>query len=47
VRWTAPGNKAELAIYPGSAHGSTVFPIGIAGQANNKMMDFFAKRVLE
>lgn len=47
ARWVAAGNRAELAIYPGGAHGFTAFPIGIANQANNKIMDFIVKMALE
>jgi acetyl esterase len=34
ARWIAAGNAAELAIYPGGAHGFNAFPIAIGTQAN-------------
>ncbi|HEY7577166.1 MAG TPA: alpha/beta hydrolase [Acetobacteraceae bacterium] len=33
ARWLAAGNAAELAIYPGGAHGFTLFPNALAEQA--------------
>jgi acetyl esterase len=41
-RWSAAGNEAELAIYPGGAHGFPAFPIGIARQANERIRSFIA-----
>lgn len=43
-RWIAAGNDAELAIYPGGAHGFTLFPNTQAGQAAERM-DAFLRRV--
>lgn len=43
ARWLAAGNAAELAVYPGGAHGFTAFPIGIARDANARMLEFLAK----
>jgi acetyl esterase len=45
ARWTAAGNDAELAIYPGGAHGFTLFPNALANSAMAKM-DAFLNRVL-
>jgi len=42
ARWLAAGNTAELAVYPGGAHGFTAFPIGIARDANARMFEFLA-----
>jgi acetyl esterase/lipase len=41
-RWIAAGNKAELAIYPGGAHGFTSFPFALAVSANARMDAFLA-----
>ncbi len=43
ARYIAAGNRAELAIYPGGAHGFNLFPIGIAAQANARMDAFLAR----
>jgi acetyl esterase/lipase len=45
ARWIAAGNDAELAIYPGGAHGFTLFPNDLAKAATVKM-DAFLNRVL-
>jgi acetyl esterase/lipase len=45
ARWVAAGNPAELAIYPGGAHGFTLFPNELA-QAATARMDAFLNRVL-
>jgi acetyl esterase/lipase len=45
ARWIAAGNDAELAIYPGGAHGFTLFPNDLAKAAAVKM-DAFLNRVL-
>ena len=39
-RWVAAGNAAELAIYPGGAHGFTLFPNALAQQAEARMAAF-------
>ena len=44
ARWLAAGNDAELAIYPGGAHGFTLFPNTLAAQAYARM-DAFLNRV--
>ena len=44
-RWIAAGNKAELAVYPGGAHGFVAFPGEIAAAAN-KRADEFLKSVV-
>lgn len=43
-RWIAAGNDAELAIYPGGAHGFTLFPNALATQAAARS-DEFLRRV--
>jgi len=45
ARWVAACNEAELAIYPGGAHGFTLFPNEVAKAAAVRM-DAFLKRVL-
>jgi acetyl esterase/lipase len=45
ARWVAAGNAAELAIYPGGAHGFTLFPNDLAKAAAARM-DAFLDRVL-
>ena len=44
-RWVAAGNDAELAVYPGGAHGFTLFPNGLADKASARM-DAFLTGVL-
>jgi len=46
ARWVAAGNESELAIYPGGAHGFTLFPNGLADKAAERM-DGFLKGVVE
>jgi acetyl esterase/lipase len=43
TRWLAAGNQAELAIYPGGAHGFTAFPSVLAASANARMDSFLAQ----
>lgn len=45
ARWIAAGNPAELAIYPGGAHGFTLFPNALSTQASARM-DAFLNGVL-
>jgi acetyl esterase/lipase len=45
ARWVAAGNPAELAIYPGGAHGFTLFPNRLAQEAAARM-DGFLRRVI-
>jgi acetyl esterase len=45
ARWVAAGNEAELAIYPGGAHGFTLFPNELSKSAIARM-DAFLNRVL-
>jgi acetyl esterase/lipase len=45
ARWIAAGNAAELAIYPGGAHGFTLFPSTLS-QAAAARADAFLNRVL-
>jgi len=44
ARWVAAGNEAELAVYPGGAHGFTLFPNAVADRAA-AAMDAFLRRV--
>jgi acetyl esterase/lipase len=44
ARWIAAGNSAELAIYPGGAHGFTLFPNALTDQASVSM-EAFLRRV--
>lgn len=44
ARWVAAGNNAELEIYPGGAHGFTLFPNALTDQAT-VAMDAFLRRV--
>jgi acetyl esterase/lipase len=37
MRWRAAGNEAELAVYPESVHGFTVFPTAMARAANARI----------
>ncbi len=43
ARYIAAGNRAELAVYPGGAHGFNLFPIAIAQQASAHMDAFLAR----
>ena len=45
ARWVAANNPAELAIYPGGAHGFTLFPNDLS-KAATKRMDAFLNSVL-
>jgi acetyl esterase/lipase len=45
ARWVAAGNPAELAIYPGGAHGFTLFPNDLSKAATTRM-DAFLNSVL-
>ncbi len=45
ARWVAAGNEAELAVYPGGAHGFTLFPSRLAKSAAARI-DAFLNRVL-
>jgi len=45
ARWLAAGNQAELAVYPGGAHGFNAFPIELARQANRRIRDFIGEAV--
>ena len=44
ARWVAAANEAELAIYPGGAHGFTLFPNSLSAAASARM-DAFLRRV--
>ena len=43
ARWVAAGNEAELAIYPGGAHGFTLFPNRLADEAATRVVGFLRK----
>jgi acetyl esterase len=45
ARWVVAGNQAELAVYPGGAHGFTSFPTTLSRQANARI-DAFLVRVV-
>lgn len=40
ARWIAAGNETELAIYPGGAHGFTLFPNRLADEAGARSQTF-------
>jgi acetyl esterase/lipase len=40
VRWITAGNEAELAVYPGGAHGFTLFPNRLADEAGARSEAF-------
>ena len=40
ARWTASGNRAELAVWPGGAHVFTTFDTVLARQARLRITDF-------
>lgn len=43
TRWIAAGNEAQLAVYPGGAHGFTSFPFQLARDANHRIYSFVKK----
>jgi acetyl esterase/lipase len=43
ARWVAAGNEADLAIYPGGAHGFTLFPNRLSQEATVRMDDFLRR----
>jgi acetyl esterase len=43
ARWMAAGNQAQLAVYPGGAHGFTAFPFALAAAANARVDAFLAQ----
>ena len=45
ARWIAAGNDAELAIYPGGAHGFTLFPNDLSTRASARMDAFLTAAV--
>lgn len=45
ARWTAAGNAAQIAIYPGGIHGFTGFPFALANEANARIDRFLAEQV--
>jgi acetyl esterase/lipase len=44
LRWRAAGSRAELAVYPESLHGFTLFPTAMARAANARIAAFVAER---
>jgi acetyl esterase len=44
LRWAAAGNEAELALYPESLHGFTLFPTAMARAANARIEAWVAAR---
>jgi acetyl esterase len=46
ARWVAAGNEAELAIYPGGAHGFTLFPNRLADESAARS-ETFLRGVME
>jgi acetyl esterase/lipase len=40
ARWTAAGNAAELALYPGGVHAFNAFPLALAAEANARTLRF-------
>jgi acetyl esterase/lipase len=42
MRWHAAGNEAELAVYPESVHGFSVFPTAMARAANQRIESWVA-----
>jgi acetyl esterase len=47
LRWHAAGNEAELAVYPDSVHGFTMFPTAMARAANQRIHAWLAARLQE
>jgi len=46
ARWIAAGNQAELAVYPGGAHGFTLFPCSLTESALARCEAFLAQATL-
>ena len=42
-RWIAAGNEAELAVWPGGAHGFNAFPIPLAERSNAQIVEWLRK----
>lgn len=45
MRWIAAGNQAELAVYPGCAHGFTAFPTALGATARQRCATFLAEHL--
>lgn len=44
-RWIAAGNEANLAVYPGGAHGFTLFPSRLTEEAAERSIEFLKQAV--
>jgi acetyl esterase/lipase len=42
ARWSAAGNAADLAVYPGGVHAFNAFPLALASSANARMLEFLS-----
>jgi acetyl esterase/lipase len=45
ARWTAAGNRAETAVFPGACHGFNAFPVKAAEDANQRIGEFIVKHL--
>jgi acetyl esterase/lipase len=45
ARWSAAGNAAELAVYPGGIHAFNAFPLALGTRANRRIGEFLAPPV--
>jgi acetyl esterase/lipase len=45
ARWIAARNRADLAVYPGGAHGFTLLPFGLAATAHGRSEAFLKAAV--
>jgi acetyl esterase/lipase len=43
ARWSAAGNAAELAVYPGGIHAFNAFPLALGATANRRILEFVAR----
>ncbi|MFH1090955.1 MAG: alpha/beta hydrolase [Pseudomonadota bacterium] len=43
ARWLAAGNPAQLEVYPGGLHAFDLFPLKIAWQANQRVLEFLSE----
>lgn len=47
ARWIAAGNRAELAVFPGGAHGFTMLPSALSIAANTRAEQFLLKSIAD